>query len=293
MGARFGVLFGRGTGVIGDDGYEREAHVLESLGIPWAVVSLDDVVGGAVDEAVSRLPERPQAWVYRGWLLPVDCYEELYEALYDRGQWLVTTPAQFEAAALIPEWVPELGDDTPATIWTEDDDADEAWELAMDELGPPPWLIKDHLKSARQLWNHACFVPEGTGLERFREMCAALVDFHEDRFTGGLAVRRFVRLVKLPWVSQGHPVFDEHRLVFWNGRLVGHAPYHDVDVDFLVDVPFTDLGKRVDSPFFTADIGRLEDGGFTVIELNDGGTSGLPAQIDPWEVYGAMLADPP
>ena len=78
-------------------------------------------------------------------------------------------------------------------------------------------------------------------------------------------------------------------MVFWNGEPVAHAPYHDIDVDPLAAVPFPWLGEVVESPFFVADLGRLADGGWTVIELNDGGSSRFPDQLDPWEVYGRIF----
>jgi len=32
---------------------------------------------------------------------------------------------------------------------------EEAWEVAQ-ELGPPPWIVKDHVKSAKERWHRAC-----------------------------------------------------------------------------------------------------------------------------------------
>ena len=44
----------------------------------------------------------------------------------------------------------------------------------------------------------------------------------------------------------------------------------------------------IDSPFFTADVARLASGGYTVIEINDGGCSTLPEQLDPRDLYRAL-----
>ena len=52
---------------------------------------------------------------------------------------------------------------------------------------------------------------------------------------------------------------------------------------------FAFLGRTIDSPFFTADVARLASGGYTVIEINDGGSSVLPEQMDPRELYRAVL----
>lgn len=290
---RFGVLFGRGVGEV-DDGLDREAHVLDSLGVPYEGVDLDALAHEDLDRALRDLSRRRgRTWLYRGWMMFEEDYERLWEALLDRGDRLVVSPASFAAAAYLPAWAPVLGDLTPASVWTEGDDPEEAWEAAQD-LGPPPWIVKDHLKSARQWWERACYVPAGADADTFRAICEGLLEHHGDRFQRGFVVRRFVELRPLPWRTAGHPVFDEHRVFFWNGRPVAHAPYHDVDdARPLARVPFADLGDRIDSPFFAADIGRLAAGGHTVVELNDGGSAALPAQLDPWQLYEAVLRDPP
>ncbi|MCA9493277.1 MAG: ATP-grasp domain-containing protein [Myxococcales bacterium] len=273
MAVRRGVLFGRGSGQEVDDGYDREAHVLDSMGVPWVEVDLEEVLDGGGSEALRHLPRsRGWSWLYRGWLLNPEDVTTLWEAVLDRGDRLVVQPSEVAAAAVLPEWAPVLGGLTPSV------------------LGPPPWFVRDHLKSARQWWARAAFVPAGADREAFSRVCAGLRSFMEGRFYGGFVVRRFVDLAPLPFVAQGHPVFDEHRVIYWRGRPIGWAPYHDVDdVEPLERVPFPDLGRRVASPFFVADLGRLADGGWTVIELNDGGSSRFPDQLDPWEVYGRIF----
>lgn len=289
MGSPFGVLFGRGREQELDDGYDREAHVLQSLGVEFAEIELDLAVHGDMEGALRDLPRaRGQTWLYRGWMLPEEDYAELYEAVLERGDRLLVHPAEHSAAAYLPEWAPLLGPRTPPSVWTWGEDIEEAWELAQ-TLGPPPWIIKDHLKSARQRWEQACYVPKGADRERFVEICQGLLDFHEDRFQRGFVVRRFVDLAPLPYRAEGHPVFDEHRAVFWMGRPVAWAPYHDIDdVEPMARFPFPELGQLIPSPFFTADVGRLASGGHTVIELNDGGSSRLPEQLDPFELYEAI-----
>ncbi len=102
-------------------------------------------------------------------------------------------------------------------------------------------------------------------------------------------ISRFVELAHLRgFTPDGRRVPDEHRLVFWNGELVAHAPIYDVDASFDDARAFEWLGDEVDSPFFVADVARLSAGGFTVIELNDGGSAILPERLDPRELYRAI-----
>jgi hypothetical protein len=290
----FGVLFGQWGDGEDDDEYAREKQVLESLDVPYGQIDVRRVLEEDGEAQLRYLPiRRGITWLYRGWLLDSDDYEALNEAIGERGDRLLVHPSEYVRTASLPEWAPILGDLTPRSLWTESDDIDEAWDLA-EQLGPGPLFVRDYYKSARQAWNRgACVVPAGADRDTFAATCRALLDFHGDRFRGGFVVRRFVALWRLPYEAEGHPIFDEHRVIFWRGKPISWAPYHDVDeVEPLRRAPFPELGELVDSPFFVADVGRLADGGLTVIELNDGGTSQFPAWADPWEIYQSILEHP-
>ncbi len=60
---------------------------------------------------------------------------------------------------------------------------------------------------------------------------------------------------------------------------------------------FERLARRIDARFFTMDVAMLESGQWAVVELNDGGVSGLPASIDPRDLFAALrlytLENPP
>lgn len=285
------ILFGRPwSPQTAPDLFEYEADAADELGIEYAAIPLEPIVNLEPERALSRLPRGPaRRWLYRGWMLNEEEYEGLFEAVLERGDLLVTQPNQFAAALYIPEYVPQLGHHTPATRWTWGEDAAEAWDLAQ-ELGPPPWIIKDHVKSAKERWLEACYVPEGVTRERFMELCGGLIDARGDRFERGIVIREYLKLKPVPYRAPDRQLYEEHRLVFWEGALIAHAPYHDVASAPLDPRPFEWIGARIDSPFFTADVARLASGGWTVIELNDGGVSTLPDQLDPRDLYRAILA---
>src|SRR5262249_42685883 len=154
------------------------------------------------------------------------------------------------------------------------------------ELGPPPWVVKDHVKSAKELWYRACFVPAGATFEDFAEICERLLEARGDRFERGFVVRKYLELATLPgWTPERRRVTDEHRVVFFDGRLIAHAPYYDVDATLDEPGQFAWLGDAIASPFFVADVARLAAGGYTVIECNDGGAAVLPERMDPRELY--------
>lgn len=284
------ILFGRPWGdQRAEDRFELDALAAEELGIEAYAIPLDPVVNGDPERALRRLPRADgRRWLYRGWMLDEDEYTSLHEAIADRGEEMVVDPESFALTTYVPNYLSLLGDRTAPARWTEGEDIREAWELAA-ELGPPPWIVKDHVKSAKELWHRACFVPEGATYEDFAEVCEQLLSARGDRFERGFVVKKFLDLATLPgWTPEQRRVTDEHRLVFWEGRLVASAPYYDVDSRLSDPGQFAYLGRIVDSPFFTADVARLASGGHTVIELNDGGSSIFPEQLDPRDLYRAV-----
>jgi hypothetical protein len=284
------ILFGRPHAPPdGEDRFELEALAAEELGIDSFAIPLDPVVNGEPERALRRLP-RPaeRRWLYRGWMLSEEEYTSLYDAIGERDEELVVDPESFAQATYAPNYLPLLGPHTAPARWTEGEDIREAWELAQ-ELGPPPWVVKDHVKSAKEAWHRACFVPPGAGYDDFAEICERLLEARGDRFERGFVVKKHLDLATLPgWTPEQRRVTDEHRLVFWEGRLVAHAPYYDVESALEKPERFSFLGRVIDSPFFTADVARLAQGGHTVIEINDGGCSVLPEQLDPRELYRAV-----
>lgn len=280
------VMFGRPHGVTAEDRFEVEVLALEELEIESYALPLDPIVMGDAERALRRLP-RPEGrtWLYRGWMLREEEYAALYEAVADRGEELVVDPESFAEATLAPSYLPLLGAHTAPARWTEGDDIAEAWEVAQG-LGPPPWIVKDYVKSAKEEWYRACFVPEGAQREDFWAICERLMEVRGDTFETGFVVKKYLELATLPgFTPERRRVTDEHRLVFWEGKLAAHAPYYDVDCALDDPNQFAFLGDTLSSPFFTADVARLASGGWTIIEINDGGSSTLPEQLDPRELY--------
>ena len=164
---------------------------------------------------------------------------------------------------------------------------------AARELGDPPWLLKDHVKSAKEEWLTACFVPEGCGRREFQEIAAALLNHRAERFERGFVIRKFLDLRTSGVRTLERRIPEEHRLFFFEGRLVAHAPYHEIGHPLRDVSEYEQLGSRIRSPFFTADIAFPATGGWTVVEINDGGVSALPEDLDPRALYEAILSNEP
>ncbi len=280
------LLFGRSP--YQRDDFDREADAAEALGLDSWQVDVDALLDDDAERAVATLPDRGRrTLLYRGWLLREEEYAALAEAVAALGHRLVVTPRQYAAALYLPRWYPKLREFTARSVWTQTTDAREAWAQALEALGPPPWILKDHVKSAKELWAEACFVPPGADLAQFSQQVEQLVEARGERFERGLAVRRYLDLKTFGRTDSG-PAFYEFRLFFARGSLVAADSYYDFDVDVPDFSAFEPLAARIPSPFFVMDVAALRDGGWVVVETNDGGTSGLPESLDPRDLFSEL-----
>lgn len=269
------------------DGFDLEAEALEDLGVEPLWIPIEAVVEDQLDEALGRFPTSGGQTILRSWMLTADDYDLLFDALADHGYDLINDSAAYAAAHYLPGYYPAIEEWSAPTRWIEGTDLDEAW-IAARELGPPPYLIKDHVKSAKENWA-ACYVPAGADRERFDEVCTAFIDHRGELFERGLAFRVQLALAPLAGGAPGQAIFDEYRLWFCDGELVTATPYYDVDGGLTDFSQLAGLGDRIGSYFFTVDVARLVDGSLAVIEVGDGGVSRLPPRLHPRELYRAVF----
>ncbi|WP_233261889.1 ATP-grasp domain-containing protein [Vitiosangium sp. GDMCC 1.1324] len=283
---RQAIVFGRNPHQ--SDSFDTEADAADALGIDTFQLDLAALLEDDPERACATIPERGHLrLLYRGWMLTGEEYEALDEALGALGHELMTTPAQYAAAHYLPNWYPRLKGYTARSVWTEGTDPSEAWEAAQ-ALGPSPWIVKDHVKSAKERWAEACFVPAGATRADFERICGVLLEERGERFERGFVVRRFLPF-KVRGQTPSGPAHLEFRLFFGSGRLLAAESTHDFDVDVPDFSAFERLARRIDARFFTMDVAMLESGQWAVVEVNDGGVSGLPASMDPRDLFAALL----
>ena len=269
------------------DGFDLEADALEELGVEPLWIRAEAVVDDQLDDELAELPEDCGPTLLRSWMLREAEYERLYDSLSERGCYLVNDASAYAAAHYLPNYHAAIEDWAAPTRWIDGTDLDEAWEVAR-ELGPPPYLLKDHVKSAKEDWA-ACFIPAGADRARFDEVCSRFIEHRGESFERGLVFRLLLPLAPLPPGPSGQAIHDEYRLFFWHGSLLAAAPYHDVPGDHTDFSRFEALGPGIASDFFTVDVARLTTGGWAVIEVGDGAVSTLPPVMDPREFYRALL----
>ena len=268
-----------------------EVEAVGELGLNSHLVRTEDVVDGHLDRLERALPPgQGQPLLYRGFMLTEEEYDQLYDELVRLGYSPVTNPADYAEMHYLPNYYPAIEKLASPATWIWDTDLDEAWEAAS-SLGEPPYLVKDHVKSAKEDWSNSCFIPPGADREVFDRTCKSFIEFRGDRFERGLAFRRFLPLRKLGESDQGYPIHDEYRLFFWQGQLLMGEAYHELGGEQNDFSRFELLGEKFGSPFFTADVAQLENGEWMIIEMGDGGVSALPPLVEPFAFYELLLGE--
>ncbi|AEI41731.1 hypothetical protein KNP414_03173 [Paenibacillus mucilaginosus KNP414] len=195
------------------------------------------------------------------------------------------------------------------TIWspTSHPEAVEAKELeegmdrihkrlqAFAEQGIRSLLIKDFVKSRKHEWEDACYIPDLTDRNQVERVVGNFVSRQGEELNGGVVFREFAPLEHAAvHPKSGMPLSNEYRLFFLHHRLLTAAAYWD-ELEYsgqeLPDLKrFTEAAGRIASPFFTMDIAKTTAGDWLVIEIGDGGVSGLPAHCVADDFYRKLKA---
>ncbi|MEV0191529.1 ATP-grasp domain-containing protein [Kitasatospora purpeofusca] len=328
-----------------DPQFVREARLLRDLGGEHHLVDHDALLAGDARAAVDRVPAGRGPFWYRGWMLPSDRYAAFAAALAERGGHLLTSPPGYAAAHELPGWYGVFEGATPQSVWLPlagtgsrgggggegGGDADEGsgagdgssggggagiapprperLAAAVAELGGRgPAIVKDYVKSRKDEWGEACFVPELADLPAVARVVARFVELQGPYLAGGVVLRRFEEFTRVVWDAEGTPsgtpgLPDDGRggrrravesRVWWlDGEPVLVGPHPDLpgcpsapDLSG-VRPPVRTLGCR----FVTTDLAERADGsGWRVVEVGDGQVSELPRGIDPSRLLIALLA---
>jgi hypothetical protein len=268
--------------------YEPEVEAARELGFACHLFGFEDFVDGREERALQFLPPATgESLLYRGWMLRESEYRRLDAALRQRGYALVTGPDAYAEAHYLPNHYAKIVGQTPPAVWTEGTDLGAAWRAAR-TLGDGPWIVKDYVKSAKQRWESACFIPRDVDRPTFEEVCGNLLQYQGERFERGFVFKAFVPLARIGESPYGYPLCEEYRLFFFDGRLLSAAPYDRQGGGERDFTRFEEVARRFQSRFITVDVAKTADGGWLVLEVGDGGVSLLPPRVEPRAFYRAL-----
>lgn len=273
-----------------DPDYESEFDAARDAGFGCELYSLEDLRAGDVARALRLCAdgaEEREAIAHRGWMMSDVLYFTLFTALTAKGYQPLTTPEQYAQAHYLPNAYKLLQGDTPESVWIEGKDVEAIW-AKYNQLGQPAAIVKDYVKSAKHRWKEACFIPTGTGRPRFDEILKAFLEARGNLFEKGIVLRRFHEFVKLAEDIRGQPVHEEYRLFMLHGSLLAGTPSIRGAGPFEKLAEWEAIARRFENSFISMDIARQESGSWLIVEVGDGGVSGLPSSIEPSVFYRTL-----
>jgi hypothetical protein len=272
-----------------DSKFLKESLACEELGIDFTTVDLRALMAGRGSAAFDKTATRNgELGIYRGGTLRPREYAELNAALAARGIQLLTSPEQFARTQLFASFYPLIADFTLPAVTTTSLEPGEVRAIAMQQLGPPPYFIKDYVKSAKEIWPRGCVIDSPGSVAQFAKTISELLEYRGDRFESGLVIRPLVKLHSLGLDPFGDECFEEYRMIYLRGKRVFAHAYGYYSGTFTDFARFDKLAERIDSPFFMADCVITERGECFLLETGDGGCCGLPPGLDCRDFYRAL-----
>jgi hypothetical protein len=278
-----------------DASFHDEMRAAVGAGFETALVDEGELAFGG-DVRLSRMPHAAGVAIYRGWLLRAPHYQRLSEEIERRGYQLLTSPGAYLNTYHLPEWYSAIEDTglTPRSIWIPGMQFDVAEVAATVEatFGSSAVILKDYVKSRKHEWFEACFIPDARDTEAVQRVISRFLELQDISLVGGLVFREYWPTNRIGSHPKSRaPLANEHRLFALHGRIFFSAPYWS-EVEYGPSRPpegFTaPVLSRGISPFFAVDVAEREDGGWFVVELNDGGSAGLPQPALTDEFYRAL-----
>lgn len=161
-----------------------------------------------------------------------------------------------------------------------------------------PVILKDYLKSRKEDWFDACFIPHADDQADVKRVVDNFLRIVGENLTGGLVFRAFHKYRRIGTHPKSRmPLTNEYRSFLYDGRVIFQVPYwaEGFGVSVVSDPPdpahVERITRNVKSRFFAADMAELEDkpGTWELVEINDGGAAGIPKDGDVSEFYRNLL----
>lgn len=300
-----------------DPMFSREYTAAKQAGFKVALVETEVQFGGDARIYGPATVEKGETSIYRGWLLKPAYYYNLLSGLWERGaQPLVALDAYLESYEF-PRWYRRMsiwGEDpkTAHSIWFPKSpneltpyggsmvlpdgsfDFDSILSEVRRHFSGKAVLLKDYLKSRKEDWFDACFIPDGGDRENVKRVTQNFLRIVDENFTGGLVYREFHNYRRIGTHPKSRmPLTNEYRCFGVLGKVFFQVPYwaEGFGVDVVSEPPdiafVEEVVKNIDTPFWAADFAELADkpGTWELVEINDGGAAGIPKDGNVVEFY--------
>ena len=281
-----------------DIDYQAEVCAVEKLGFEYVLINYEALVDeNDASRAASRVAKQSDSElaIYRGWMLKPEKYSQLFNALAERGLYLINTPTAYTHCHYLPESYSVIESYTPKSVWMRTS-ANVKIEEIIDLLrlfNSQPIVVKDFVKSRKHEWNEACYIPSASDCNAVESVVNRFLELQGNQLNEGLVFREFIEFELLAQHSKsGMPLTKEFRIFFFDGEPIYSVEYWeegDYQGIFPLFAQFAQVAKAVQSRFFTMDVAKRIDGSWMIIELGDGQVAGLPEKVDIIDFYQTLL----
>ena len=281
-----------------DEDYEDQFIAAKENGFETLLFNFEDLI--SLDRftlATKRIipNDKLANVIYRGWMLTLNQYSNLYNDLLSKNFKLINTVIEYQNCHYLPDSLRFIENRTPKTVFEKFVNENSLEKLIEKSkiFGENAVIIKDYVKSEKHNWESACFVENASDEVKLGQSIKNLIELRDKYLNEGIVVREFVELNDLAVHSKsGMPLTEEYRLFFFNKKLVGIYDYWE-EGEYRLSKPdtteFEEIAYRVESNFFSMDIARRMNGEFIIIELGAGQVAGLPDKTDRNEFYSNIL----
>jgi hypothetical protein len=270
--------------------YEEEKKAAIQNGFEISLLSFEELTDGNIVKSIKSIKPsgNTEKAIYRGWMLTVSQYKNLYKGLKNKNIELINSPTEYQHCHYLPESYNKIESKTPQSKWTTDLTKDSYLQL-IEAFGDKPIVLKDFVKSEKHDWEDACFIPNASDKPKIESTVNKFLELRGSSLNEGLVFREFEELEYLTEHSKsGMPLTKEFRLFFANKTLIKVFDYWD-EGDYGETTPelaeFITIAQNIDSVFFTMDIAKKKNGDWIIMELGDGQVAGLPDNANRYEFY--------
>ncbi len=265
-----------------DSDFEQEFEAAQKVDWDCYLYDHELIEQGNVKDALKAIPKSEGENVFqRGWMFTSKKYEDFFDGLISKGYRPIVTPNAYEQSHYLPLAYPLIKKYTAKSDWITGESVNDAWELYRGFIEKDA-IIKDWVKSAKHKWKEGCFIPANTDREAFGKIFSVFRKERGKLFNRGVVIREFLSFRINGFDMRGFPCNQETRLFFWNGNLILEPKDSDI---MLQKKKWESIASSFQSPFISIDVAPLESGDYLIVEVGDGGVSGLPIGISPIEFF--------
>jgi hypothetical protein len=274
-------------------------EVLAAAGAGFAIGLFDYeqlVRDGDAAGAVRRVaPGDRVPALLRSWMLRIEHYTALYDALADTGVRLINSPNAYRTCYELPAGYGWIAGHSPAAVWLPLPQARDlnAIMVALAPFGDQPVVLKDFVKSLAHAWDAACFIPLASDRTAVEQVVDCFLALRGEDLQGGLVFRAYERFALAAPHLVGRPQVREYRQYVLDGQVIAAAPYWDgADMHEVLPPPdvFADVLACIPSRLFTLDVAQRDDGVWRIVELGDGQVAGLLPHVRRDQYYRSIAS---